>query len=196
MSWDVVMFGSISVPERSREEWLTTPINRDEFPWLDEVGGVDVSLDTPEALLAFLGEVTLAPHHFFDVTADSSLVTVQGYLGEEPYRDVCQALVLLFASAGAFGGQGELTIFGYQGIRFGERVSLANGNVTYRQLSLEELGEVERSRAFACVNARVHQRFDALVGRPTAPVDARRATWMVHPFTGRRVRTVVAERGP
>ncbi|MBL8918385.1 MAG: hypothetical protein JNJ54_05960 [Myxococcaceae bacterium] len=188
MSWDVVMFGSISVPERSREEWLTAPINRDEFPWLDEVGGVDVPLETPEALLAFLADAALAPHQFFDVAADSSLVTVQGYLSEEPWRDVCQALVLLFASAGAFGGHGELTVFGYQGIRFGERVTLANGQVSYRQLSLDELGEVERSKTFSCLNARIHQRFDTLVGRPEAPTDARRATWIVHPFTGRRVR--------
>ncbi|MBL8935195.1 MAG: hypothetical protein JNM69_11630 [Archangium sp.] len=188
MSWDVVMFGSISVPERSREEWLTTPINRDEFPWLDEVGGVDVTHETPEALLAFLTDVPLAPHQFFDVSADSSLVTVQGYLSEEPYRDVCQALALLFASAAAFGGTGELSLFGYQGIRFGERLTLANGQATFRQATQEELGELERSKTFQCVNARIHQRFDTLVGRPEAPTDARRATWIVHPFTGRRVR--------
>jgi hypothetical protein len=193
MSWDVVMFGSISVPERSREEWLTTPINRDEFPWLDELGGVDVPLETPEALLTFLSEVPLAPHQFFDVSADASLVTVQGYLAEEPWRDTCQALALLFASAAAYGATGELTMFGYQGIRFGERLSLANGQATFRQLTQGELGELERSRTFQCVNARIHQRFDSLVGRPDAPTDARRTTWMVHPFTGRKVRAAANE---
>lgn len=194
MSWDVVMFGSISVPERNREEWLTTPINRDEFAWLDEVGGVDVTLETPEALLAYLQDVPLAPHHFFDVSADSSLVTVQGYLGEDPYRDVCQALALLFASAAAFGGTGELTTFGYQGIRFGERLSLAQGHPVHRQLSHDELAELERSKAFHFVDARVHQRFDALVGRPEAPRDARGSRWMVHPFTGRKVKTAATDR--
>ncbi|MDP3232923.1 MAG: hypothetical protein Q8S33_35390 [Myxococcales bacterium] len=190
MSWDVLMFGSITVPECNREEWLTTPINRDEFPWLDELGGVDTSLETPEALLSFLSEAVLAPHHFFDVSADSSLMTVQGYVGEEPYRDLCQALVLLFGSAAGFGGTGELTLFGYQGIRFGERITLANGHATFRQLTQDTLGEIERSKTFQCLDARVHQRFDSLVGRPPAPHDARGATWMVHPFTGRRVRTI------
>lgn len=192
MSWDVVLFGSISVPERSREEWLTTPINRDEFPWLDELGGVDTTLETPEALLSLLGEVQLPPHLFFDVSGESSLVTVQGYLSEEPYRDVCQPLVLLFASAAAFGATGELTLFGYQGIRFGERLTLANGVVSFRQLTTDELGEVERSKTFQLINARVHQRFDILVGRPETSHDARRSGWAIHPFTGRKVR-VAAE---
>ncbi|MCU0700265.1 MAG: hypothetical protein MUC96_27470, partial [Myxococcaceae bacterium] len=97
MSWDVVTFGSFQVPELSREEWLTSPITRDEFPWLDELGGVETRHETPEALLTYLAELPLAPHQFFDVSADSSLVTAQGYLGEEPWRDVCQALALLFA---------------------------------------------------------------------------------------------------
>lgn len=188
MSWDVLTFGSITVPECNREEWLSTPINRDELPWLDEVDGVETTLESPEAMLAFLGELVLAPHHFFDVSADSSLVTVQGYVGEEPYRELCQPLVLLFASAAGFGGTGELTLFGYQGIRFAERLVLANGQATWRQLTQDAFGEIERSKTFECLDARVHQRFDALVGRPTAPSDARKARWIVHPFTGRRVR--------
>lgn len=192
MSWDVVLYGSFQVPELAREEWLTTPITRDEFPWLEELGGVETRHECPEALLAYLGDVPLAPHQFFDVSAETSLVTAQGYLGEEPYRDVCQALALLFASSAGFGGTGELMVFGYQGIRFAERVSLAQGRATFRQLGQDELGEVERSSAFQCVNARVHQRFDALVGRPEVPGDARGTAYVVHPFTGRRVRAAVA----
>ncbi|MDX2008639.1 MAG: hypothetical protein SFW67_00530 [Myxococcaceae bacterium] len=192
MSWDVVTFGSFQVPELSREEWLTSPITRDEFPWLDELGGVETRHETPEALLAYLAELPLAPHQFFDVSAESSLVTAQGYLGEEPWRDACQALALLFASSAGFGGTGELMVFGYQGIRFAERLSLAQGRATFRQLGHDELGEVERAAAFQCVNARIHQRFDALVGRPEAPLDARGATWIIHPFTGRRVRAASA----
>lgn len=193
MSWDVVLYGSFQIPELSREEWLTTPVTRDEFPWLEELGGLETRHDSPEALLAYLAEVPLSPHQFFDVSAESSLVTVQGYLGEEPYRDVCQALALLFASSAGFGGVGELLVFGYQGIRFAERVSLAKGRASFRQLGQDELGEVERAAAFRCVNARIHQRFDALVGRPDTPPDARGTTWMVHPFTGRRVRALLTE---
>lgn len=192
MSWDVVTFGSMQVPERSREEWLTTPLNRDEFPWLDELGGVDVTQDTPEALSVFLSELPLAPHQFFDLSSDSSLVTVQGYLSEEPWRDVCQALALLFSSAAGFGATGELTIFGYQGIRFGERIVLEHGRPTFRQLTQDELSEVERSRPFQLIDARIHQRFDALVGRPEVGGDRRGTGWMVHPFTGRRVRAVTS----
>lgn len=193
MSWDVVLFGSFQVPELSREAWLTSPITGDELPWLDDVGGVETRHDAPEGLLAYLAEVALAPHHFFDVAAMSSLVTVQGYLGEEAYRDVCQALALLFASSAGFGGTGELHVVGYQGIRFGERLTLAGGRADFRQLGPSELAEVERSRAFECVDARVHQRFDALVGRTGAPGRGRRASWVIHPFTGRRVRAALAD---
>ena len=62
-----------------------------------------------------------------------------------------------------------------------------------RQLGPGELAEVERSRAFECVDARVHQRFDALVGRTGAPGRGRRSTWVRHPFTGRPVRAAVAD---
>ena len=38
-------------------------------------------------------------------------------------------------------------------------------------------------------DAKIHERFDTLVGRPvTGPVDARRSKWIIHPFTGRKVR--------
>nr|MCU0701203.1 hypothetical protein [Myxococcaceae bacterium] len=77
---------------------------------------------------------------------------------------------------------------GYQGIRFAERLALSAGRATFRQLGHDELAEVERAAAFQCINARIHQRFDALVGRPEAPGDARGTMWIVHPFTGRRVR--------
>ena len=118
MSWDVVMFGSLSVPERNLEEWLTTPASAAEAPWLDELGGNDTVLETPEALLAFLAEVTIAPHELFEVRHDDGRVTVQCFVSEDAYRKTCQPLALLFSSAAAWGGTGELTFFGYQGIRF------------------------------------------------------------------------------
>ena len=36
---------------------------------------------------------------------------------------------------------------------------------------------------------KIHQRFDAQVGRaPAAVIDPRRSRWVIHPFTGRKVR--------
>jgi len=190
MSWDVVMFGSLSVPEANLETWLTTPVAADEFPWLDDLPGSEVCADTPEALLSFLSEVPTAPHELFRVERQAAHVEVSCFVADDPYRDTCQALAMLFASAAAFGGSGALTFFGYQGIRFGERLTVSSDGVTLSQLSTRDLEGVEQSPAFLGIDALIHQRFDTLVGRPVATAGARGVRWVVHPFTGRRVRMV------
>lgn len=189
MAWDVVMFGSLSVPERNVEEWLTTSVTREDLPWLEELGGSDVPHLTPEALLTFLSEVTVAPHELFQVRVVDGRTTVEGYVSEDPYRETSQALALVFASAAAFGGVGELTFYGYQGLRFGERLRVGAGTTTFHCLTHDELGAVERLPAFVALDARIHARFDALMGREVgAPLDPRRSRLVVHPFTGRKVK--------
>ncbi|PZR18440.1 MAG: hypothetical protein DI536_00740 [Archangium gephyra] len=181
MAFDVVMFGSLSVPQQNVEEWLTTPFQFTGQPQLDEV-----LQETPEALLAMLGEVICAPHEFFKVTLEEGRVTVQCYASEDSFRETSPALALLFASAADFGGVGELNFAGYQGIRFGERVTLRGGQCAFLKLSGAELAELEQQQAFRSLDARIHERFDALVGRAPA-TDARGARWAINPFTGRRV---------
>jgi hypothetical protein len=189
MAFDVVMFGSLSVPERNLEEWLASPVELADFPWLDEVGGVDVPQDTPEALLSFLGDVTCAPHELFEVSLREGQLTVQCYATEDTFRETSQALALLFASSAAFGGLGELTFSGYQGIRFGERLSVRGGRGTFTRIAGEALARVEQQQVFVTLDAKIHERFDALVGRTASgPVDPRRSRWSIHPFTGRKVR--------
>jgi hypothetical protein len=199
MAWDVVMFGAVSIPERNVEEWFASELAREDFPWLDELGGYDVPHDTPEALLSFLKDITVAPHELFDVTLVEGKLTVQCYVSEDPYRETSQALALLFASAADFGAVGELVIYGYQGIRFGERLTVRAGRATYSKLTHDELAAVEQLRQFSELNSRIHQRFDSLVGRPTAPMDPRRSRLVVNPFTGRKVRVThdgIAPAGP
>ncbi len=188
MAWDVVMFGSLSIPERSVEEWLTATVTREDLPWLDELSGSDVLHETPEALLSFLRDVTVAPHELFEVSVADGQVKVDCYVSEDPFRETSQALALLFASAASFGGTGTLTFYGYQGIRFGERIVLSAGQARFAKLTQTELGEVERCRAFVELDARIHARFDTLVGRPEAPLDPRKSRLIIHPFTGRKVR--------
>lgn len=188
MAWDVVMFGALSIPERNVEEWLSSEVTREAFPWLDELGGHDVLHETPEALLAFLKDVTVAPHELFDVTLVEGRLTVQCYVSEDPYRETSQALALLFASAADFGAVGELVIYGYQGIRFGERLTVRAGRTAFAKLGVDELAAIEQLRQFTELNARIHERYDSLVGRPAAPVDPRKSRLVVNPFTGRRVR--------
>jgi hypothetical protein len=183
-----VMFGSLSIPERNVEEWLTATVTREDLPWLDELSGTDVLHETPEALLSFLRDVTVAPHELFEVSVLDGQVKVDCYVSEDPFRETSQALALLFASAASFGGTGTLTFYGYQGIRFGERITLSAGEARFVKLSQAELGEVERSRAFIDLDARVHARFDTLVGRPETPLDPRKSRLIIHPFTGRKVR--------
>jgi hypothetical protein len=183
-----VMFGSLSIPERNVEEWLTATVTREDLPWLDELSGTDVLHETPEALLSFLRDVTVAPHELFEVSVLDGQVKVECYVSEDPFRETSQALALLFASAASFGGTGTLTFYGYQGIRFGERITLAAGQARFVKLSQAELGEVERSRAFIDLDARIHARFDTLVGRPETPLDPRKSRLIIHPFTGRKVR--------
>lgn len=190
MAFDVVMFGALTVPERNVEEWLTTPIEQATWPWLEEVGGVDVPHDTPEALLSLLGEVACAPHELFSVTLLEGRLELQCYVGEDTFRETSQALALLFASASLFGGVGELHFAGYQGIRFGERLVVQGEQVRFGRISSDELARLEHHRGFLALDAKIHERFDALVGRvsPEGPLDPRRSRWVVHPFTGRRVR--------
>lgn len=191
MAWDVVMFGAVSIPERNVEEWLASDVAREGFPWLDELGGHEVPHDTPDALLTFLKEVTVAPHELFDVNLVDGKVTVQCYVSEDPYRETSLALALLFASAADFGAVGELVIYGYQGIRFGERLTVKAGRASWAKLGADELAAVEQLRQFTELNSRIHERYDALVGRAPAPLDPRKSRLVVHPFTGRKVRVAV-----
>ncbi len=188
MAFDVVMYGSLAVPERNLEEWLVSPVEPTDYPWLDEVGGVDVVQDTPEALLTSFAEQALAPHEIFDVTLVAGRLIVACYVSEDRFRETSQALALLVASAAPFGGVGELCCSGYQGIRFGERITVRAGRATWSTLPADELSWLERLPAFQALDARIHERFDRLVGRPGGPVDPRRSRWVVHPFTGRKVR--------
>lgn len=188
MAWDVVMFGALSLPETNVEAWLSSRVSAEDLPWLDEVGGNDVHHDSPEGLLTFLREVTVAPHELFHVSLVEGRLTVECYVSEDPYRESSTALALLFASAAAFGGTGELTFYGYQGIRFGERLRLAAGSCTFASLSQHELGSVERAPGFVALDARIHERFDSLLGREPRPLDPRRSRLVIHPFTGRKVR--------
>ena len=187
MSWDVVMFGTLSVPEANLETWLTTPVTADEFPWVEDLPGSDACAQTPEALLSFLSDVPAAPHEIFSVTHVGAHIDVTCFVADDPYRDTCQALALLFASASAFGGAGTLTFFGYQGIRFGERLTVSSSGVALHQLTNRELEAVEASAPFKALDRKIHERFDSLVGRPAADT-ASGLRWAVHPFTGRRVR--------
>lgn len=194
MAFDVVMFGSLALPEGSVDEWLNTPIEPTAWPWLDDVGGVDVPHETPEALLAMLSEVSCAPHELFSVTLSGGRVEVQCYAGEDTFRETSQALALLFASASHFGGTGELFYAGYQGIRFGERLVVQGEHVRFGRIANDELARLEQHRGFQALDAKIHERFDALVGRPSpeGPLDPRRSQWIIHPFTGRRVRVAEA----
>ena len=65
---------------------------------------------------------------------------------------------------------------------------VSSSGVTLTQLNTRELEAVEASPAFRAVNARIHERFDALVGRPQVAPGTRGLSWGIHPFTGRRVR--------
>lgn len=188
MAFDVVMYGAVDVPEQHVEEWLTSTIETIDFPWLDEVCGEDVLQDTPEALLALFADQPLAPHEFFDVTLEGGRLSIACYVSEDRFRETSQALALLAASAAAFGGVGELQLAGYKGIRFGERVTVRGGRATWMKLPADELSRLECLPAFQRLDGRIHERYDALVGRRAGPVDPRRSRWVVHPFTGRRVR--------
>lgn len=188
MAWDVVMFGALSVPELHQEDWLSSPVLREAHPFLEETAGADVLAETPEALLTFLRELALAPHELSEVNLEGGRLTAACHVSEDAYRETSGALLLLFASAAPFGGTGSLTLYGYQGIRFGEQLRIAAGRAAYVRLGHECLAELEQSPAFAALDAKIHARFDALVGRPEAPLDPRRSRLVISPFTGRTVR--------
>jgi len=187
MAFDVVMFGAVTLPEMNVEEWLSTPIETSAFPWLDEVAGTEVVQDTPEALLAALSEVVCTPHEILSVTLNDGRLQIQAYLSEDRFRETAQAVALLVASAADFGGVGEVHFMGYQGIRFGERFTLRGSRVTYAKVPAENLAALEHHASFQLLDARIHERFDSLVGRPNIG-EAKGSRWEVSPFTGRKVR--------
>jgi hypothetical protein len=186
MSWDVVMFGSLSVPERNLETWLTTPVSPELFPWLDELPGdeVEATPKTPEALLARLGAVVVEPHDLYAVSLDGSRLEVACRTGEDPYRETCQALALLVASAAEFDGWGELTFLGSKSIQFGERVTVVRGQAFLTVLSKVEQAVAARARSLKALEARHQAHVDALVGRPAGSKKGRTPPG-ADPFTGR-----------
>ncbi|MFO0593761.1 MAG: hypothetical protein U0228_00585 [Myxococcaceae bacterium] len=190
MAFDVVMFGTLTLPERNVEEWLTTPVEPGELPWLEELDGVEVLQETPEAMLTCLEHVVTAPHELFEVSLTDGKLEVACYVREDTFRETSQALGLLFGSAAAFGGTGELHFSGYQGIRFAERVTVRGGRAQFARLTGETIAKVELNKQFQALDARIHERFDSLVGRqrPAGELDARGSRWSVNPFTGRRER--------
>jgi hypothetical protein len=190
MAFDVVMFGSLTLPETNVEEWLVTPIEPGEFTWLEELDGVEPLHETPEALLASLEQhLTTAPHELFFVTLQDGRLDVSCYVGEDTYRETTQALGMLFGSAASYGGVGELHFAGYQGIRFGERITVRSGRSMFTRLMSEDLARLEQHKGFRALDQKIHERFDVLVGRPLQEgLDPRRSRWVVNPFTGRKVR--------
>jgi hypothetical protein len=191
MAFDVVMFGSLTLPETNVEEWLVTPIEPGEFTWLEELDGVEPQQETPEALLTSLEQhLTMSPHELFFVTLQDGKLDVSCYVGEDTYRETTQALGMLFGAAASFGGVGELHFAGYQGIRFGERITVRGGRSLFTRLMSEDLARLEQHKGYRALDAKIHERFDALVGRPplAGSLDARRSKWVINPFTGRKVR--------
>ncbi|MBL8917085.1 MAG: hypothetical protein JNM17_40645 [Archangium sp.] len=192
MAFDVVMFGSLTLPETNVEEWLVTPFEPREFVWIDELDGVEPPHETPEALLASLEQhLTMSPHELFFVTLQDGRLDVSCYVSEDTYRETTQALALLFGSAASYGGVGELHFAGYQGIRFGERITVRAGRSLFSRLMSEDLARLEQHKQFRSLDAKIHERFDSLVGRPASSAetnDPRRSRWVINPFTGRKVR--------
>jgi len=181
MAWDAVIFGTLLIPERHVEEWLTEPLARELFALLDES---DIQHETPEALFSFLQGVAVAPHELFDVTLQGGKVHVQCYLAEDAYFETNQALALLFLSAAAFHGVGELFFYGYRGIQFGERLTVKAGRFNHVKLNYTQLPAVEKKKGFIALGERIHDRFNMLVGRTRKPGNG------IHPFTGRQLRVV------
>lgn len=195
MAFDVVMFGSLSIPERNVDEWRFTDVEPREFPWLDELAGEDAPAGAPDVLLTALAESARLPHELFDVSLVEGHLIAQCYASEDLFRQAVQSLATLFASTAAFGGVGELHLMGYRGIRFHERLTVAAGRTGFFQGGERELKRLEQHPLFLTLDAKIHERYDALVGRMTeGPIDLKRSAWVVNPFTGRRVRVALEAR--
>jgi hypothetical protein len=64
-----------------------------------------------------------------------------------------------------------------------------SGRSTFSRLMTEDLARLEQHKGYRALDTKIHERFDALVGRPKLEgVDPRRSRWVINPFTGRKVR--------
>jgi hypothetical protein len=186
MLWDVVMLGSLSVPQQRLDEWLGHPLSRD-LGWLEAIDGRSTVHATPEALLEFLREACGMPHEIFDVQLVDARLSVQCYVSQNPFLETSRALALVFASAAAFGAIGELVIYGYRSLPFGQRLIIGDGCCDFRQLDSSELQRLERRPALIQIEQRIQERFDGLVERQPTPSAAPRSHVVIHPFTHRFV---------
>ena len=192
MAFDVVMFGSLSIPERNVDEWRFGEAEVVEYPWLEELAGEDAPAGSPDVWMSALLETVRAPHELFDLSLVEGHLITQSYVSEDLFRQSVQPLALLYASTAAFGGVGELHVLGYRGIRFCERLTIGAGRTTYARLGERDQKRLEQHPLFLTLDAKIHERYDALVGRMTeGPMNLRTSQWVVNPFTGRRVRVAL-----
>ncbi len=177
MAADVVVYGAVTVPRSGREEWLTSEIRGEHYAWMSEIGRDACACFTPEVLMESLKEVACEAHERLELTWLSSTLSIEASLSFERYLEVGQSLAHLAVSALSANGFGALTVLGQQPMRFGFRVAVGRGGVTFQQLSVDLRLQAEESPQFAKTVVQTAAQLDRLVGR-------RRPALGVNPFTG------------
>ncbi len=177
MAADVVMYGAITVPMSTREEWMTQLIQQREYEWLSEIGELECAHQTPENALEALKDFALEPHERLELNWMASTLAIEVAFSFERYLQLGQTVTELVASCSASNGFGALTILGHRPMRFGFRVSVSRGGVNFQKLSIDQRLAEEQTDTFAKTMVRTAAQLDRLVGR--IGVEPR-----VNPFSG------------
>jgi hypothetical protein len=177
MAADVVMYGAITVPMQTREEWMSQLLQHDDVSWLAEVGQMECTLATPELAIEALKGYALEPHDRVEVDWLASTLALECSLSFDTYLQLGQTVCQLVASCEPFQGFGALTILGHRPARFGFRLAVSRKGLNFQRLSIDQRLAEESSPAFAQTMVRTAHQFDRLVGR-------RSGSHQVNPFTG------------
>jgi hypothetical protein len=178
MGWDAVVFGTLEVPAAKVEGWLTTPVAPKDFKGWPDFFADGFDPRPPEVLLEELKAAALEPHEFLELELDGGSLAMRAMLAKDPLLDNRMPLAVLWRSAAAHGGKGELVLLGYQTIEFGYRLKVGQGKSTLKLLSKAEQRTLEKGKAFKALDGRVQSSLETLLGKAKKKKG-------VNPFTGK-----------
>jgi len=192
MGWDGLVYGTLSVPSKNLESWLSAETSPEDFDGWPDFFNASFSARPVEVLLEELKQVHLEPHEFLDVSLDGGELTVRGSMAKDPLLETRMELATLFRSASGFGGKGELVVFGYLTADFAYRVKVERAKSSVKVMPKKDRDAFERSKGYKSIDAQTQAAIDKLVGAPPRQITRGKkghgkGKWGVNPFTGKRI---------
>lgn len=191
MGWDGLVYGTLSVPSKNLESWLSAEASPDDFDAWPDFFNASFSARPVEVLLEELKQLHLEAHEFLELNLTDGELTVRGMMAKDGLLETRMELATLFRSASGFGGKGELVVMGYVTADFGYKVKVERAKSSVKVMPKKDRDAFERSKAYKSIDAQAQAAVDKLVGAPPRAAAGKKGQgkgkWGVNPFTGKRV---------